>query len=102
MGDLHTPWRVEFAKSPQQNLAFPVYIVDCTGRKIGTVWGPTENRENIALLWSKAHRIAELEAENEKLRGIAEGFYKAMADPAKLMKWRAEAKKALWSTKGED
>ena len=50
--ELNTPWCIESARTAQQNNVVPIYIVDCTGRKIGTVWGPAENRMKIAEKWA--------------------------------------------------
>lgn len=45
-------------------------------------------------------RIAKLEAENKRLREIAEGMYPLEIGTAEKLHWRAETRKLLWSTEG--
>jgi hypothetical protein len=52
------PW--DWTGTPQYvGGAFHCYIVDATGRKIGTVWGPSEEKIERARLWSAAPMLLE-------------------------------------------
>lgn len=52
------PW--DWTGTPQTaGGAFHCYIVDSTGRKIGTVWGPGDEKIARARLWSAAPMLLE-------------------------------------------
>lgn len=39
------PWRIVHSKSPSNNGAQHLYLVDANGRKIAAIWGKTEEKE---------------------------------------------------------
>lgn len=67
---LNKPWHIEYASSHQSNGVQPTYIVDCTGRKIGTVWGPVANREAIAEAWANAGQVETSDAPQQKYADV--------------------------------
>jgi hypothetical protein len=68
------PW--DWEGTPQfEGGAFHCYIIDCTGRKIGTVWGPSQEKIERARLWSAAPMLLEGASDAvEALKLLREGM----------------------------